>query len=93
MDVLRDELTRAPFFQDKLWLIPTLEQLSQWWASENARASRPMGGVGSHVVMAAKPKRPHKRARDDGSGGGGGGSGGGGDGAEVARTRVSSVLH
>jgi hypothetical protein len=27
-------LTRAPFFQDKLWLIPTLEQLSQWWASE-----------------------------------------------------------
>ncbi len=39
-----EELTRAPFFQDKLWLIPTLEQLSQWWASENARASRPMWG-------------------------------------------------
>jgi hypothetical protein len=92
MDVLREELTRAPFFQDKLWLIPTLEQLSQWWASENARASRPMVGVGSRVVMAAKPKRPRKRARDDGSGGGGGGSGGGGGGGGGADEGLLGVV-
>jgi hypothetical protein len=80
MEVLREELTRAPFFQDNLWLNPHAGAAEPVWASENALASRPMVGVGSRVVMAAKPKRPRKWARDDGSGGGGGGSGGGGGG-------------
>ena len=48
---LRELLEDMAQLQGLGYLIPTLEQLDQWWKAENERNYKPLLAIGSHVVI------------------------------------------
>jgi hypothetical protein len=77
MDFMMEQLEKIPALSVRVWDLPTLAQLDQWWTSENARNGMALVGIGSLVVIPADSAAAGRDLPEDG-GGSGGGEGGSG---------------